>query len=64
VLVDVLAEAWMARLVQEWQVQLGQIDQLNVEAIVVDCSGAEPGRELGPDATGAGAADDDGQGWL
>jgi hypothetical protein len=54
----------MVRLVEEWQVQLGQIDQLDIEATVGDCPGTEPGRELGPDATRTGAADHDGENRL
>ena len=54
----------MARLVQEWQVKLGQIDELDVEAIMRNCQGTELGRELGADPTGAGTADNDSEGGL
>jgi hypothetical protein len=54
----------MVRFVEEWQVQFRQIDQLDIEAIVGDCPGAEPGREPRAHAAGSGAADDDGQNWL
>ena len=64
VLVDVLAQSRMSRFVEEWQFEGGQIDKLHIEATLVDCPGTEPGRELGPDATRAGAADHDGENGL
>jgi hypothetical protein len=61
VLVDVLVQSRKTRLVEEWQFEGGQIDQLDLEATVFDCPGTEPGRKLGPDATRTGAADHDGE---
>jgi hypothetical protein len=49
----------MARLVEDWQVKLDQIDEFNVEGPFGRCDIKEPSSDGGSDATRARTSDDD-----
>ena len=64
VLVDVLVQPRVVRLVEDRQVQLGQVRHLDVEAAVLPGALGDPVGDGGCHPAGAGAADDDPQDGL
>jgi len=64
VLVNVLAEPRVLRLVEHRQVDLGEIDQLDVEAAMGDRALVNPAGDRRADPARAGTGDDDLQDWV
>jgi hypothetical protein len=59
VLVVVLAALRWAWFVQQWQADLGEVDEAYVEARVLDRQVVDPGGDGVAASAGAGTADDD-----